>query len=220
LESSIDAKTVRRSVFESQSEFGFTGAMSRGPYAKGVAKREEILTTALEVVSERGFGGASVKELADAVGLTPAGLLHYFGSKDELFLAVLRKRDEVDAARFLPDSGADRFDLAAAWVNVTRHNAEVPGLVALFSRMAAAADDPSSPPHEYFAARGVQLRQSMIDVLTRLQADGRVTDRIPPDVLARMIQGLADGLQLQWLVDPDFEMGAVVEALFELLQSQ
>ena len=54
--------------------------MERGPYAKGVAKREEILTTALEVVSRRGFGGASVKELADAVGLTPAGLLHYFGS--------------------------------------------------------------------------------------------------------------------------------------------
>ncbi len=102
--------------------------MARGPYAKGVAKREEILTTALEVVSERGFGGASVKELADAVGLTPAGLLHYFGSKNELFLQVLRKRDELDAARFLPDVSGDPAELAAAWVTLIRHNAQVPGL--------------------------------------------------------------------------------------------
>ena len=190
--------------------------MARGPYAKGVAKREEILTTALQVVSERGFSGASVKELADAVGLTPAGLLHYFGSKDELFLQVLRKRDEVDAARYLPDGAGDPAELAAAWVKLIRHNAEVPGLVVLFSRMAAAADDPSGPAHDYFASRGAGLRAQMAATVTQLQADGRVSDRVPADLLARMLQALADGLQLQWLVDPDLDMGTVIEALFEL----
>lgn len=194
--------------------------MARGPYAKGVAKREEVLTTALEVVSERGFGGASVKELADAVGLTPAGLLHYFGSKDELFVQVLRKRDEVDTARFLPDAGSDPGELMTAFVSLIRHNAEVPGLVALFSRMAAAADDPSGPAHDYFAARGANLRTQMAGILAQLQADGQVSDRVPAEMLARMLQALADGLQLQWLVDPDFDMGAGVEALFELLQSR
>lgn len=189
--------------------------MARGPYAKGVAKREEILTTALEVVSEHGFSGASVKELADAVGLTPAGLLHYFGSKDELFLQVLRKRDEVDSARYLPADG-DPDAVTRAWVALIRHNAQVPGLVALFSRMAAAADDPSGPAHDYFAARGAGLRAEMSEVISRLQADGRLSDRVPADLMARMLQALADGLQLQWLVDPDFDMGTVMEALFEL----
>lgn len=193
--------------------------MPRGPYAKGVAKREEILTTALEVVSERGFGGASVKELADAVGLTPAGLLHYFGSKDELFLAVLRKRDEVDAARYAP-SIADPEAMASAWVDLIRHNAQVPGLVALFSRMAAAADDPSHPAHDHFAARGANLRAQMTAALTQLQADGAVSERIPADLLARILQALTDGLQLQWLVDPDFDMGSVIEALFELARPE
>lgn len=194
--------------------------MPRGPYAKGVAKREEILTTALEVVSERGFGGASVKELADAVGLTPAGLLHYFGSKDELFVQVLRKRDEVDAARFLPGGDVDPHELADVWVKLIRHNAQVPGLVALFSRMAAAADDPSGPAHDYFAARGVNLRAQMTDALVQLQTDGGVTDRVPADMLARMLQALTDGLQLQWLVDPDLDMGSVIEALFELARPE
>jgi AcrR family transcriptional regulator len=191
--------------------------MERGPYAKGVAKREEILATALEVVSERGFSGASVKELADAVGLTPAGLLHYFGSKDELFVQVLRKRDEVDLARFAPEHSVDPSGLASGFVALVRHNAQVPGLVALFSRMAATADDPSSPAHEYFSIRGAELRAEVIEAVARMQADGRLADSVSPEVFARMLQGLTDGLQLQWLVDPDFDMGAVVEALFHLV---
>ena len=83
--------------------FGFTSPMAesgtgrRGSYAKGVAKREEILTRALDVIAREGYRGASVKELADAVGLSQAGLLHYFDSKEELFTEILRKRDELDS---------------------------------------------------------------------------------------------------------------------------
>ena len=40
----------------------------RGSYAKGVAKREEILTTALDVIARNGYRRTSVRELADAVG--------------------------------------------------------------------------------------------------------------------------------------------------------
>ena len=72
----------------------------RGSYAKGVAKREEILATALEVIAREGYRGASVKVLAEAVGLSQAGLLHYFDSKDELFTEILRKRDDLDLATY------------------------------------------------------------------------------------------------------------------------
>ena len=74
-----------------------SGTGRRGSYAKGVAKREEILTRALDVIAREGYRGASIKELADAVGLSQAGLLHYFGSKEELFTEILRKRDELDS---------------------------------------------------------------------------------------------------------------------------
>ena len=74
----------------------------RGSYAKGVAKREEILERALEVIAREGYRGASVKELAEAVGLSQAGLLHYFDSKEELFTEILRKRDEVDMPHYGP----------------------------------------------------------------------------------------------------------------------
>ncbi|MFP3381155.1 helix-turn-helix domain-containing protein, partial [Bacillus sp. SIMBA_069] len=84
-----------------------------------------------------GYRGASVKELADAVGLSQAGLLHYFDSKDELFTAILRKRDEVDTRRFgVIDDETTPERLREGFVGIVRHNAEVPGLVQLFSRLA------------------------------------------------------------------------------------
>ena len=39
---------------------------TRGAYAKGIVKREQILTTALEVIARNGYRHASVRELADA----------------------------------------------------------------------------------------------------------------------------------------------------------
>ena len=58
-------------------------------YAKGLAKREEILSTALDVIARTGYGRTSVRELASAVGLSQAGLLHYFASKEQYGQALL-----------------------------------------------------------------------------------------------------------------------------------
>ncbi len=191
----------------------------RGSYAKGIAKREEILSRALEVIATEGYAGASVKAIADAVGLSQAGLLHYFDSKDELFTEILRKRDEVDAAHFgavdVDDVRAE--DLRSGYVAVVRHNAEVPGLVQLFSRLAVEATDPQHPAHEYFLQRSVGLRTMYIDVLTRAQAEGALSASVDAELIARIMQAVADGMQLQWMLDPDVDMAAAVDALFSLV---
>src|SRR6478735_2550183 len=106
----------------------------RGSYAKGIAKREEILTTALDVIAREGYRGASVKELAEAVGLSQAGLLHYFDSKDELFTAILRKRDELDLETYRTEPDVDPL---RNFLRVMRHNADGTGLVELYTRLNA-----------------------------------------------------------------------------------
>lgn len=196
-----------------------SGTGRRGSYAKGVAKREEILDGALEVIAREGYRGASVKELADAVGLSQAGLLHYFGSKEELFTAILRKRDEVDAAQFgIHDpSAAVMPELRSRFLEVIRHNAEVPGLVELFARLSVDAADPRHPAHAFFLERNRELRAMFTEALTRLQHDRVVTDRVDPAVLARVFQAVADGLQVQWMLEPDVDMAATVDALFVAL---
>lgn len=190
----------------------------RGSYAKGVAKREEILERALEVIAREGYRGASVKELADAVGLSQAGLLHYFGSKEELFAEILRKRDENDVVHFgnALDPGTPG-DVRAGYLGIIRHNSEVPGLVQLFSRMSVDAADPEHAAHRFFVERSVTLRAAFTAALAREQAEGRLTDRISAETMARIMQAVADGLQVQWMLDPDVDMAGTIEALFDAL---
>ena len=69
-----------------------------GRYAKGEAKRQEILEVALALIAEHGFKKSTLREIGAAVGLSNAGVLHYFGSKEELFAEVLRLRDRSPAA--------------------------------------------------------------------------------------------------------------------------
>jgi AcrR family transcriptional regulator len=114
-------------------------------YAKGAAKRAEILEVALDLIARCGYRRSTLREIAAAVGLTNAGVLHYFGSREELFTEVLRLRDEADRAV----DGGDRLQ---QFVDVIGHNADVPGLVHLYSSLAAEAVDPEHEAHRFFAA--------------------------------------------------------------------
>jgi AcrR family transcriptional regulator len=165
---------------------------SRGPYAKGVAKREEILTAALEVIAQHGYRKTSTRELASAVGLSEAGLLHYFGSKEKLFEAVLRARDVADAERF-----PDEPDLVDTFIAIIRHNGDVPGLVQLYSTFSAEAGDPQHSTHEYFVERYDRLRRQLAAAIEARQSDGTIDRGIAPAGLATILIALSDGLQVQ-----------------------
>ncbi|MCP5055510.1 MAG: TetR/AcrR family transcriptional regulator [bacterium] len=54
----------------------------------GEQTRLAILEAAEQVFAERGFAGASLRDLADAAGVTRSLIHHHFGSKEDLWLAV------------------------------------------------------------------------------------------------------------------------------------
>ena len=187
----------------------------RGSYAKGVAKREEILTAALDVIARNGYRRTSVRELADAVGLSQAGLLHYFSSKEELFREILRKRDEVDLASFgIDTSGAHAIDGLMAIVS---HNAEVPGLVQLYAQLAVEAVDPAHPAHEFFVRRYQTVRSEFARFLRAEQQAGRIDASLDADRTATLFVAASDGLQTQWLLDPTIDMAAHIAHLWHLV---
>jgi AcrR family transcriptional regulator len=187
------------------------GMAQRGSYAKGVARREEILESALEVIGRDGYQNASLKQIAHVVGVTPAALLHYFGTKEELFTEVLRKRDEHDG---MDPRLADLADPSQGLLDVIRHNTEVPGLVELFSRLAVDAADPAHPAHAYFLERSERLREA---VAAGFHRDATREPALDPDTMARVLQAVADGLQLQWMIDPTVDMAVIVEQLIDAL---
>jgi len=53
------------------------------------AARQRILAAALAEFSEKGLGGARVDVISERAGANKRMLYHYFGNKDDLFLAVL-----------------------------------------------------------------------------------------------------------------------------------
>jgi AcrR family transcriptional regulator len=166
-------------------------ASSRGPYAKGVAKRAEILRAALEVIARHGYRKTSTRELAAAAGLSEAGMLHYFGSKEQLFEAVLRARDEADMARF--ETGDPIDNLTA----IVRHNGSVPGLVQLYSTFSAEAGDPEHGSHEYFVERYAGIREALADAVRARQDAGTLKASADPETIATLLIALSDGLQVQ-----------------------
>src|SRR3954468_11944531 len=61
-----------------------------------VAKRAEIVHAATKTFGSKGFRNGPLTEIAEQVNMTHAGILHHFGSKDQLLLEVLTYRDQTD----------------------------------------------------------------------------------------------------------------------------
>jgi AcrR family transcriptional regulator len=66
-----------------------SGARSRGRRPGGPDTRGQILASARRSFAEKGFGGTTIRAVAVDAGVDPALVHHYFGAKDDLFLAAL-----------------------------------------------------------------------------------------------------------------------------------
>ncbi len=58
----------------------------------GPVTREQILDASLRLFSEKGFARTSVRDIAQAVGITDAAIYYHFASKRDLFEALLDER--------------------------------------------------------------------------------------------------------------------------------
>ncbi len=155
-----------------------------------------ILATALEVFAESGFRGASIREIAARVGMTDTGVLHHFGGKGKLLLEVVKQKEEEDAGTI-----RDPYlrDLVA-------RNGNRRGTVRLFTTLSAESTDPEHPAHDHFVDRYAAVRGIVAERLSDESAAGRVPSTIDLDLAARITVAVMDGLQIQWLLDPNLEM--------------
>jgi AcrR family transcriptional regulator len=173
--------------------------MRAGDSVKGQIRREDILTAAVAVYGEAGYHGSSLRAVAKRAGITHAGLLYYFPTKEALLAAVLERRDAEDSARerldAQPGRAVLRHFLALAEYNVTH-----PGIVDLYSRLAAEAVAADHPAHEYFQRHYRLAREAAYGSFRVLAERGEL--RGDPETAALTFIALMDGLQVQWLTMP------------------
>jgi beta-glucosidase len=181
---------------------------ARGPYARGRANRDLILDTALRIIGTKGYNAMSLGDIAAEVGMTQAGLLHHFQTKESLLTEILRRRDVVDNQVI----GDDRYPRA---IYLARHNLEVPGLMQLFVNLQAAGADPGHPAHDYFKQRYARVQASIADDIRDRQARGIFSTATDPDDFARLIIAVFDGLQSEWCIDPTVDLVGTLERIWD-----
>ncbi len=173
-------------------------------------RRAQIIGAAVVLIAERGFWGMSLQDVADACGITVAGLLHHVGSKDGLLVAVLEHRDEADTRALAGMLGLEipePFDMSNVEVRgvelarlceaLVERNAGQPEIVRLYSVLEAESVTPDHPAHAYFADR----QREALAAFARAAPAG--ADR---EAVARHMLAVMDGLQLQWLRDPSVDL--------------
>jgi AcrR family transcriptional regulator len=134
--------------------------------------REELLKRAIAYISERGISDLSLRELGSAIGSSHRMLLHHFGSREGLWVAVIRAVEAQQRAslpELLPDPVADPAGAMRAW---WRH-----------------ISDPSLWPNErlFFELYGqaLQGRPGTEELL-----EGIVDSWLPPIVAINMASGM------------------------------
>ncbi|WP_460720760.1 TetR/AcrR family transcriptional regulator [Microbacterium aureliae] len=159
-----------------------------------------MLDAAVEIFGSKGFAGGTLQEIADQVGMTHAGILHHFGSKDQLLLEV-----------------------RTAIVNAHRA-----GIVQAYVVLSAESVTDDHPGRTFFQKRYETLRGEVAQAFRVVCAERGITAPETIDLASAGILAVMDGLQLQWLLDPgkvdlarasEFAIEAIVDSVIDAAPS-
>lgn len=159
-------------------------ARARRGYTRGRETRQRILRAALDLYEDDGVKRPTLKEIAVRCGLAEASVMHHFANLEELFVAVLDARDE---------QAANAYELSTpeqVWSYLTS-TTRASGLTRLFIEMSAASRDPSHPAHAFMKRHRTRAAEAI-----------RTAFSIEDESTIRCIIATAEGLQMQWLIDP------------------
>ena len=187
-------------------------AAPTAPPRRRDATRARILDAAAEVIGRKGFQRATLDEIAAHAGLTKGAVYSSFGSKDELFLAVVSAKALRLAPEVRPDmTAADYFHaLGEATARLLPQARAQAAFVAEFNLYALTHDEMRQRIAEAYAAQ--------FAAFARLAE--RHPDKTGPFTAAQapvVIQALALGFIHQHFLTPDQVTPDLVIAAFEAL---
>lgn len=180
--------------------------------AKGEDRKQRILEVAQRLLSRNGWRSTTLAQIAREAGVTPAGLLHHFESKEQLLHAVLDERDLDD------DTHSDRGgDLLGEIAQVADRFNRQPELVGTFTVLLVENLAPDAPLHDRLVNRQRAATEIVAAGIRRGQADGRYRADIDPAVKAVEILAFVHGMEMTWLLDPSIPLTEVFKEYAETL---
>ncbi len=184
------------------------------------ARKEQLISAAIRFFGQNGYRGTRLADIAEAAGVTEPGLLHHYPSKVQLLMVVLAERDRIDRERFGHSGNGETDKMLPLLQALVEYNQSVPGLVQLFTVLVTESIDQNNPGHEFFMQRYRSLRQQSLEAVRQAQDRGEVRDDIPAEDLVVLVFALMDGLQIQWLYEPEsINMARVFEQFVKLVKT-
>ncbi|MBW0016120.1 MAG: TetR/AcrR family transcriptional regulator [Mycobacterium sp.] len=180
--------------------------------AKGEDRKQRILAVAQRLLSRNGWRNTTLAQIAGEAGVTSAGLLHHFESKEQLLHAVLDARDLDD------DTHSDRGgDLIGEIAQVADRFNRAPELVGTFTVLLVENIAADAPLHDRLVGRQRDATEIVAGAIRRGQAAGRYRADIDPVVKAVEILAFTHGMEMTWLLDPSIPLTEVFKEYAEML---
>lgn len=184
--------------------------------------RNLLLDAAEKLFAERGLGTASLEDIADAAGYTRGAIYAHFGSKEELFLAVIERQrqrfldgfaDVISSFHQLSDLNLD--ELSVRWRELmsgdAEHTAALGHEFTLFL-----VRNPEA--RKRVAAQRLETVRWLADYITESskRLGGALT--IPAMTLARVILATNEGITLHSHVDGEDLYGPFMELIISSIR--
>lgn len=169
--------------------------------------RERLLNAALDLFSSKGYAATTVREIVDAAGVTKPVLYYYFGSKEQIFLEIMKEPFE----RYMADLAAARSREGSALEKISRACREAYQLfldnIRIVRVMYAVYYGPQhgAPPFDFDA-----IHRSFQELLEHCAREGVAAGEIDDDIAEEFVWAVVGAINIAMemeLCHPDRPIG-------------
>ncbi|MBF8185690.1 TetR family transcriptional regulator [Nonomuraea sp. K274] len=189
-------------------EFTFTEA----------ARREQIIGLTIDLIAEHGLARTTLARIAEAVGVSNAAVLYFFGSKNAVIQEAVQRvlTGVVDAiAAAIAEASTAREGIDAYVRALVGHMAAHPTHVRVVIEMLTSDIPVASEALTEAGSRQPPRWRPLADLIERAQLDGDLR-ALDARTTAIALSGAIDAVFAESLTDPDYDLTAAVDTLLDL----
>jgi len=187
--------------------------------------REHIIAATAKVLAEKGYDATTLREISREAQVAPGLVHYYFGGKDQLLVEVLQvagQKFHQKMAQLIQRVPAEQ-SLEALLTQLHERVDQEPDVYRLrYESFSLGLHNPLIEPkvRERLAQRREEIGSVIAKVLENMaHAEGMESSPLDPTPLAAVLLSIFDGLALQKIMDPTFDLDAAYKVLARMLRS-
>lgn len=177
-------------------------SVENGRSPDGVKMRDRILEESIKIFLRKGFSGARIQDIADAVNLSKGSLYWHFTGKNQILEKIIERFEEgfldgLIAAVNATDGGfVEKF--RSYHKHVTEFAAKMRDLSLVFTTLSAELSGSGLPVENKIKRLYEKYHVFLKGLLEIAKKDNKFKSDLDIDVTAHVIIGFNDGIFLEW----------------------